>query len=435
MNILILSSSRPYITAGIVAKDLMAGFKRDGANAVRLVVHAWDKYPDKDIVSINGCLGHYRKHALKKGLNLLRKYGLLKKITQRTDKDYHVQDFDQTITPFATHKILDKLDKAKFNPDVILTLFMQDFLSFKNLHELNHMTKAPIFLYMMDMAPMTGGCHYAWECKGYVKKCGSCPALFSNDPSDQARINWDFKKALIENTDISVIAGTEWTFRQLQDSSMFENKKKFKILLPIDENTFKPAERIAIRQQLGLPRDKKIVFFGAASALDKRKGFRELLEALNILSREMSDRDKRNIHLAVAGRDADAFAQHLPFAHTMLGYLSHENLPKAFQAADVFMSPSIEDSGPMMVNQSIMCATPVVSFEMGVALDLVETGQTGYRAKLRDIADLAKGVKYILVMDEQAHKKMRQNCRDYGLRLCHPEKQIAKFMQSFYRVP
>jgi glycosyltransferase involved in cell wall biosynthesis len=412
----------------------MNGFKRFGSNEVKMCVGAWDKYPDKDIFSINGYLGHLRGRALKKGLNGLRKYGLLKKIAQRTDKDYHVLDLDHTITPFATHKILDKLDKAKFTPDVILILFMQDFLSFKNLYELNHVTNAPIFLYMMDMAPMTGGCHYAWECKGYVKKCGSCPALFSNEPADQTRINWDFKKTLIEKTDISVIAGTEWSFRQLQDSSLYENKNKFKILLSIDENTFKPVEKIAVRKQLALPIDKKIVFFGAASALDKRKGFCELMEALNILSREMPDRDKRNIHLAIAGKGADEFAQHLPYAHTMLGYLTHEDLPKAFQAADVFVSPSIEDAGPMMVNQSIMCATPVVSFEMGVALDLVETGQTGYRAKLGDIADLAKGLNCILDMDEQAHKKMRQNCRDFGLRLCHNEKQIAKFMQSFLHV-
>ena len=56
---------------------------------------------------------------------------------------------------------------------------------------------------------------------------------------------------------------------------------------------------------------------------------------------------------------------------------------------------SIEDSGPMMINESIMCGTPVVCFDMGVARDLVHTGRTGYRAALRDSSDLAFGIREV----------------------------------------
>ena len=26
---------------------------------------------------------------------------------------------------------------------------------------------------------MTGGCHWSWDCKGYVKECKNCPAITS----------------------------------------------------------------------------------------------------------------------------------------------------------------------------------------------------------------------------------------------------------------
>jgi glycosyltransferase involved in cell wall biosynthesis len=101
-------------------------------------------------------------------------------------------------------------------------------------------------------------------------------------------------------------------------------------------------------------------------------------------------------------------------------------IASAYQAADVYVCPSIEDSGPMMINQSIMCGTPVVSFEMGVALDLVVTGKTGYRAKLKDTGDMAKGILDILTLDEDNYKIMSVNCRELALKLCSPDVQSEK---------
>ncbi len=410
MKILILSNSHPYRTAGIVAKDLMDGLKVINGNEVKLVVRVWDNYQDKNIIPIDGFFKYNQKRIFRKGINGLKRLGFFRKEIIKTNRDYSVQDYDQTRTYYPTWRIL---KKAGFTPDVILVLFMQNFLSYKNLYELNHLSKAPIFLYMMDMAPMTAGCHYAWDCKGYLKKCGCCPAMFSNDMMDQSYINWQYKKQFIEKTDIRAIAGTEWTYRQLQKSSLFENKNKHKILLPINENIFHPADKASIRKKLSLPLNKKIILSGAASFAAKRKGFDQLVKALEILKKDLYT--KENIHLAIAGNSNTEFEKLLPFPYTMLGYLSHTDLPKAFQAADVFVSPSIEDAGPMMVNQSIMCGTPVVSFEIGVALDLVHNGKTGYRTKLEDCDDLAYGIYSILRKRQEELRIMQNNCRILGI--------------------
>jgi glycosyltransferase involved in cell wall biosynthesis len=101
-------------------------------------------------------------------------------------------------------------------------------------------------------------------------------------------------------------------------------------------------------------------------------------------------------------------------------------MASAYQAADVFISPSIEDSGPSMINQSLMCGTPVVSFEMGVSPDLVLTGKTGHMAVLRDSNDLARGIYNIVSMNSAQHSTLSENCRELAMKLYSPEVRIAK---------
>jgi len=119
-------------------------------------------------------------------------------------------------TLYSTKKIL---KRAGFKPDIVIVLFMTEFISFKNLYELNKLTKAPILLYMKDMAAMTGGCHYAWECINYTNEFGGCPALYSNNKNDQNHSNYLSKKLFITKTNIIPIACSEWQFMQLNVSS------------------------------------------------------------------------------------------------------------------------------------------------------------------------------------------------------------------------
>jgi len=69
----------------------------------------------------------------------------------------------------------------------------------------------------------------------------------------------------------------------------------------------------------------------------------------------------------------------------------------------------------MMINQSIMTGTPVVSFEMGVSEDLVLTAKTGYRAAVRNSIDLAKGIDCVLSLTDDEHEKMCETCRTFAI--------------------
>lgn len=436
MKILILTSSHPKISAGIVAFDLLNGLSYIKGNDVKILVRAWDQYEDSRITSIESTLEHYFnrairfcKRAQRKILNLIfKKY----RTREELDRARYIHDFsfeyDLTKKVYSTKKIL---KRAGFIPEIVLVLFMPQFISFKNLYEIYKLTNATIFLYLMDMAPFTGGCHYAWNCLGYIRECEMCQAAKSFEQNRNAHMNYTYKKKYIEKTKISAIGASEWQYLQLNKSSLFKDKRKYKVLLPINEKVFHSSDKNSAREELGLPYDKKIIFFGAVSVDEKRKGFNELIETLDILFHNLTDPSK--IHLVIAGNNSSYFKDSLRFSYSMLGFLDQNKLAKAFQTADVFVSPSIEDSGPMMINQSIMCGTPVVSFKTGVAQDLIKNKETGYLAKLRDTNDFSEGIKYIIELNQLESNIMSLKCRETGIRLCKQEKICKELMEIFIR--
>lgn len=427
MNILILSASHPYKMAGIVAYDLYKGFKNNPENKVKLLVKTYDKFEDSNIISIQSDFDYLLFRIKTRFANeWLKITGKKTDIINKTDPDYCFFDIDETKTFFSTKRIL---KRVKFKPDVVLVLFMTSFVSYKNLYEINKTTKAPIFVYMMDMAPITGGCHYAWDCKGYMENCGNCPGLYSKKYNDNTFQNFNFKKTYIDKTNIIAISCTEHQNKQLFESSLFKSKEKRKILLGINQEVFKPGSKAISRSFFNLPLNKKIILCGSISVTEKRKGFNEFILALNELKNINPFID---VHILIAGNINDSNSIDLPYEFTFLGRLDHVQLASAFQAVDFFVSPSIEDSGPMMINQSIMCGTPVVAFEMGVANDLVESFKTGYKAKINDVFDFAYGLNYLLTLTDNEYITLTDNCKSVANEHLRAELQINQFLNLFY---
>ncbi|MBL4585512.1 MAG: glycosyltransferase [Flavobacteriales bacterium] len=409
-NILILSHSDPGKTAGILSMDVYRSIEKMPEFHVEMI----SNLPNTSPVKFEGVRSIWSKRAYELSRFPTRVRKKINRITGSgkvlaTDPKYCVLQHGLDKENKMTSKIIRKLRKK---PDVILVTFMQGFLTFKNLLELHQEFNCKIIVYMMDMAPLTGGCHYAWDCTRYFNNCGKCPAYYSETENDQSRSNWEFKKASISKTPIELIGGSQWLLDQALKSGLFKDCKWHKLFTPIDSDLFKPRPKHDARKQLGIPVENHVIFFGANSVTEERKGFRFLLEALEQLNNLLSETD-RKVHLAIAGSGMPD--QEFPLEHTALGHLSHQQLAMAFAAADIFVSPSIEDSGPMMVNQSIMAGTPVVAFKTGVALDLIDDGKTGFLAECGNSEQLAEAIYKILTMSAPDQEGMRENCRLLGV--------------------
>lgn len=424
MNILLLNQNDPLRASGLIALDLYNELRKRGHNT-KLIVNSYsDKYPD-DIVCLESRFKfNFRLQIkrFKRHLEFLNPY--------KTDPHYFFHELKERKYFFSTKKLL---EKTGFKPDVIFILFAKNLVNSRNIHEFYDLTHARICWIMYDMAPFTGGCHYAWECRGFENNCGNCPGLYSKKQKDLSYRNLNYKKKHISSTELHIIAGSEWQYRQAKASSLFRDKKISKVLLPFDPDIFKPVNKSEAKIKIGIPADKKVIFFGAVYLMDERKGMIYLYESLKKLSTMIKQNNIDDILLLVAGREIGseeliAFVNSLPFKNIFLNYLSgKEEMASAYQAADIYLCPSIEDSGPSMINQSILCGTPVVAFEMGVALDLVINGETGYRARLKDSEDMAKGLHALLTVRPDEYRRISENCRNLGLRNCTHEVQIKEF--------
>lgn len=346
----------------------------------------------------------------------------------------YLYDYDRYFpvgTASAFDEVCAAIEKDGFSPDIIVCHWTSRFVTAQDIRRLSERFGAPVLLHMVDMAHFTGGCHYSLGCLGYEGDCGNCPAIVPRGPSDLSNRQMREKKAAFANVSLSAVATCEYVFEQTQRASFFRGRNVYKVLYGIDPERFKPADRRAARALLGLPADRRVVFAGAQDMKNRRKGMRYLTDALRLLA--ASDLSVP-VTVAIAG---PALPANLPAATPMVDYKflgqldANTTMITLYQAVDAFICPSIEDAGPMMTSEAIMCGTPVVSFDMGVARDLVHTGRTGYRARLADAQDLMQGIRSIVEMDDAGLDTMSRECRDLGLQLLHPDVQVGSFIRIF----
>lgn len=112
--------------------------------------------------------------------------------------------------------------------------------------------------------------------------------LSSQKETDISRVNWKRKKkafSMIDN--LTIVGVSKWIANCAREGPLFKDRRILNIPNPIETNVFKPVDKIKAREALALPKDKKLVLFGAVNATeDPRKGFKELTKALYGLKRE-----------------------------------------------------------------------------------------------------------------------------------------------------
>lgn len=370
-----------------------------------------------------------RMHKYAAGYKLYHHWRILKSrlsgekpVRLKRNNDYHfnVYSEEEYYSAKAIYRLLPR------NVDIFIIHFYDGFLNTATIVRLGELTGAKILWLMMDMAPLTGGCHYAWSCKGYEKSCGSCPALYSKDVNDRSHAQFVVRQKSLAGSNVEIISASEWQRSQAIGSMLYKNAKIHKVLTAIPSETFYPGDRKEAFDYLGIPHYKYTIFWGANFINEKRKGIDQFADVLLSLRAIIPESVQKDILILLAGAgDANPVRETgWSFHHT--GQVSTEKLAHLFRAATVFVCTSMEDSGPTMINQAIMSGIPVVSFEMGVALDLVHNDKTGYRVPLGNSKIMAERIGKILRMEAGLYLEMKTKCRDLALEKCNPQDQTME---------
>jgi glycosyltransferase involved in cell wall biosynthesis len=276
----------------------------------------------------------------------------------------------------------------------------QGFLSLKNIQQLAS-TGKPIFWTLHDMWAFTGGCHYARGCTHYLQSCGNCPYLRVPSENDLSNRIWKRKQSLYP-PNVHFITCSEWLAQEARSSGLLRNFHVQSIPNPIDTAIFAPiipAQRTAIRTQLGISPAAHLLLFVAMKVSEERKGFKYLLEALQYLKKEYPDQQYEVLVLGKAEQEAIDL---LPYPTHTLGMVTEiEALSKWYAVADLFIIPSLEDNLPNTVMESLACGTPVVGFQTGGIPEMVDDAQNGYIVSQRDSAGLGKSIFQVLSSNDR----------------------------------
>ncbi len=139
----------------------------------------------------------------------------------------------------------------------------------------------------------------------------------------------------------------------------------------LDLSAIKPMDQLFARKHLGLPLNKKIVFF-PASPQKQIKRFK--------LAKEVFDRyqKKEEALLVTAGN--------LPF----------EDMVYYYNAADVLLFTSLKEGSPNAVKEALACNLPVVSVKVGDVEDRIGNIPGCYLSPSDSVDDIYKGLDQVI---------------------------------------
>ncbi len=288
----------------------------------------------------------------------------------------------------------------------------------------------PLVWTLHDMNSFTGGCHYAGDCKKYIKKCGACPQLGSINENDLSSQVWKQKYDAYKSLNINIVTPSRWLRRCAAESKLFSLFPVNVIPYGFPIDTFKPYSRIEIRKELNIPESSKVILFGADFVLTERKGFTYLLEALN----KIPLKSGKDIIILTFGNLPENITIPSKYSLMNFGSLSDEKqIALAYSVADLFVIPSLEDNFPNTVIEAMACGVPVVGFNVGGIPDMIDHEHTGYLVKPRDINALIKGIDWIISHADKG-RNFSKACRSRAERKFSLEVQANAYRKLYEKI-
>jgi len=408
MKILFLNTHDISGGAAIAAYRLLKGVQQEEIEAQMLV--QFKKSDDSSIIS--------RVSKWQKTISLIRPF--LDGFPVRRYKNRKMNLFSPAVLKDSIYEKIKEID-----PDIVhLHWIAGGFVRIESLARIDK----PIVWTLHDMWAFTGGCHYNETCEKYENHCGACPILQSNQENDLSCKIWRRKERTWKNLDLTVIAPSSWMGECAKKSALFSEARIKVIPNGIDLNHFKSIDKDVARNILNLPKNKKLLLFGAINALsDKRKGFPLLKEAL----KKYFSREWKDIELVVFGSSRPGKEEIFNFKTHYLGQLHDEiSLVLAYSASDIMIVPSMQDNLPNTVVESLACGTPVIAFDIGGIPDMVIHKENGYLSKPFDTSDLADGIKWLLE-DKERWDILSQNARKKAEREFDINKVASRYIKVY----
>jgi glycosyltransferase involved in cell wall biosynthesis len=334
---------------------------------------------------------------------------------------YYVYSAFSTRNP----RFIDEVCRLAADADVIVLHWVSYFLSVADIAEIAERVDADIVWYALDMSPFTGGCHYSWGCEEYRNGCETCPAVRFGLAASTIRSNMRLKLELFDSARLRVVAPNHWVASQAQGTGT-ANRIVPVAHIPIPTNVFSPTVARADTERFR-------IFYGYMDYASLRKGAHLFAEAMRVLAASLEadpSLEKPIVMLPGDGSDR-ALADSLPFDIDWVGRAgSDAELAGLYGRADCFVNTSLEDSGPMMISESLMTGCPVLSFDVGVARELIRDGYNGFVVAKADAAALADALLTLMREPTEARSAIARQARESVINKVGAPAAVRAFTQA-----
>lgn len=378
MRVLIVNTSERTGGAAIAANRLLQALNHNGGEARMLV-----RDRKTDASNVMNIAPSWRLKA-----NFLWERGVIWLANGLSKRGIFQVDIANAGTDITTMDVFRQADV------IHLHWVNQGFLSLKNLERIFASAK-PVVMTMHDQWYFTGICHYSGECDKYQSQCANCP-MVKGVGSDLARRVFDRKRAIYEGRNVTFVGCSRWMADLARLSSLTKGHTVTNVPNAIDTDVFTPMDKTAARKKFNLPQDRQLLLFGAQRITDKRKGFQFLVEACEHISMHHPTLPGK-LGVVVLGGDAESVKEALPLPVYTVNYLSNEaEIAQLYNAADLFVTPSLQDNLPNTIVEAMSCGVPCVGFNIGGIPEMINHKHDGYVADYCDSIDFAQGISWCL---------------------------------------
>ena len=398
LRVVIINKSDSTGGAAVVSRRLMESLRGEGVDARMLVV---EKLTHSPYIELAASPRSIKRPFLAERLKIFMANGFDRSTLFKIDTG-------SDGLPLWEHHLVKEADA------VLINWVNQGMLSLKGVEKIIALGK-PVIWTMHDMWCMTGICHHAGDCRGYLKKCGNCPLLGKRGgDNDLSHKIWEKKRRLGSLQEkITFVAVSNWLAGKAKESSLLAGEKVCVIPNPFNLS-FDECSR---EKNSG---GKIRLIFGAARVDDPIKGLPVLVEATKLLRTDYPELASRMELVTFGGVKDPSSLSGMGVESRHLGMVKGEDeVRKVYESADILVSASSYETLPGTLVEAQAYGCIPVSCNPGGQSDIVEHLSTGHLAHFSsdlEVAarNLAEGIVWAVsvVDDEPARAAMLARMRD-----------------------
>ena len=322
----------------------------------------------------------------------------------------------------ATKGLIEQIKKVK--PNIIhLHNLHGYYLNIEILFNYLAQASIPVIWTFHDCWAITGHCsHFDFVgCEKWKTECHHCPQKREYPASwflDRSRENYKLKKELFNSvSNMTIVSVSHWLNGIVSESFLKTQHRKV-IYNGVDIDIFHPAVESQIkREKLNIGDDFMIL--GVAGVWPKQKGLQDFIE----LSKRLSE----NEHIVLVGLN-NAQIKGLPDKIIGISRTENQNeLRDLYDAADVFLNLSVEETFGLTTAEALACGTPAIVYNSTACPEIIDE-YTGISVKRNDIDELKMALEKI---KQNGKKSYSAACRERALKHFNKNDRFAEYIELY----